>query len=488
VGAPLSPAGLHQLVDSQGRTTLLKGVNINGLIDYYRSDLAQPYPSDPGSYANAACPRDDPSVLGVPFCRSDFSQLRPLGYNVLRLAVSWSRLEPAPGTIDQSYVERIAQVVGWAKAAGIYVMIDLHQDAWSKYLYSAPGTQCAPGFQAMPGFDGAPQWASQHASPVCALHGVRELDPAVAEDFQKLYSDVAAPDGVGLQEHYADVMLALARRFADEPAVVGYEILNEPSPGLNAAPSASDSSEIFPFYGKVVNTVTRALPHFRQLFFIEPNVQRDVTDHSAIVSPWSAYSSYRNVVYAPHIYTGVFTADQEVASQRFFPSDEGYRSAIQDASALGLPLWIGEFGNDRNDDETILRTHYDLQDRYLLGGALWDFKEHGRWGVYAPPYGAGMAVPSRVKFSSRTYPLVTAGTLQALGYDPDGHGFEMRGDSGRVALGDRGKATVVFIPSAATGDFTAQNARLELVDAGGNTEVLAYPLGGPYRLAQAATG
>src|SRR5262249_34536772 len=159
------------------------------------------------------------------------------------------------------------------------------------------------------------------------------------------------PDGEGLQEHYADVMVALAKRFHDEPAVAGYEIINEPSPGFNAAPSEVDATELFPFYGKVVNTVVARVPRFRQLFFIEPNVERDVTDQSAIVTPWSGYSSYPNVVYAPHVYTGVFTLDQLAASMRFFPSDGGYRSAITDARALGLPLWIGEFGNNPADDE-----------------------------------------------------------------------------------------------------------------------------------------
>jgi endoglycosylceramidase len=383
---------------------------------------------------------------------------------VIRLNISWSLLEPMPGRIDQEYVARIAQVVGWAKRAGLYVVLDMHQDAWSKYVYTAPSQTCAPPLEAIRGFDGAPLWASQHATPACALHGTRELDTAVQEEFQKLYDDALAPDGVGLQEHYAAAVAALARRFAGEPTVAGYEIINEPSPGVNAVPS--------------------------QLFFIEPNVERDVTDHSAIVTPWSAYSSYPNVVYAPHIYTGTFTLDQQVASTRFFPSEAGYESAISDAKALGLPLWIGEFGNNPENDSTLLRTSLELQDRYAVGGALWLWKENANdvnrsvfWGVYGPPFPPGTVQSSRVFYTSRAYPIYTAGHVLSFAYDPAGSRFDLHAESPAVARGNRQLATVLFMPSAVTASVTATGARVRTVARrGGGRLAYAWPTGGPYRV------
>jgi endoglycosylceramidase len=490
VGPTAGPADVPQITDARGRAVLLKGVNVDGIVDYFRDDLQPPYPSDPAQYENGACPPDDPEVEGVMLCEYDFAQLRPLGYNVIRLNLSWSLLEPDPGQIDQTYIARIAQIVGWAKAQGIYVVLDMHQDAWSKYIYTRPGETCTPPFQAIRGFDGAPLWASDHTTPACALNGVRELDPAVQEQFDKLYADAPAPDGVGLQEHYAQVMLALAERFQDEPAVAGYEIINEPSPGFNAAPGEVDATQLFPFYGKVVNTVVENLPDFRQLFFIEPNIERDVTDQSAIAAPWSAYSSYPNVVYAPHVYTGVFTADQQVASQRFFPSDGGYRSAISDTQALGLPLWIGEFGNNPADDNTILRTHYELQDTYAVGGALWLWKENANdinravfWGVYGSPFPPGMPQPLRIKYTSRAFPLYTARELRSFSYDPEGATFALRANSPAVPIGSSERATVIFVPAAVTASISATNARLRvLARADGTRIVYAYPRGGNYRV------
>ena len=480
VGAAGGPHGLAQIVDGRGRAVLLKGANADGLVDYYRADLRPPYPTDPAAYANGACPPDDPSVEGVMICDTDFPQWTPLGWDVVRLNLSWSLLEPQPGKIDRQYLDRIAQVVGWAKKAGVYVLLDLHQDAWSKYVYTKPGQTCADPLKATKGYDGAPEWASRPVTPACALNGVRELDPAVAESFQRLWSNAPAPDGVGLQDHYAGVMIALARRFHDDPAVAGYEVINEPSPGLAATPVAPDATELFPFYGKVVNAVTAAVPGFKQLFFVEPNVERNVTDAPEALNPWAAYSAYRNVVYAPHIYTGVFTADQEVASTRFFPSENGYRSAALDAKVLGLPLWVGEFGNSPQDDATLLTTSYRLQDQYGVGGAIWLWKENANdvnqavnWSV------AGN--PERIRLAARAYPLFLAGSLQSMSYDPPSGGFDIRAASTRaVACGDRDHATLVFVPHDTP--VAVENARAEQF----GHELYVYPNGGAYRIHSAS--
>jgi endoglycosylceramidase len=495
VGAAAGPAGLAQVVDRHGRAVLLKGANADGLVDYWRKDLRPPYPTDPAAYAHGRCPRDDPSVEGVMICRFDFPQMRPLGWNVVRLNLSWSLLEPRPGRIDRRYLARIAQVVRWARRARIYVLLDLHQDAWSKYVYTRPGDPCAGPNQATPGYDGAPEWASRHATPACALNGVRELDPAVAEQFQKLYANAPAPDGVGLQDHYAGVMVALAKRFRDEPAVAGYEIVNEPSPGFAPVPAAQDTAELFPFYGKVVGAVTRRVPRFRQLFFVEPNVERNVTDQREVLQPWSLYSAYPNVVYAPHVYTGVFTADQEVASTRFFPSDGGYRSAIADARALGLPLWVGEFGNSPQDDSTLLATSLRLQDRFGIGGAIWLWKENANdvnravnWSVYGPPFGRGKPNRPRVRLVKRAYPMRLAGRLRAMSYDPHTHAFAVSASARRVRCRDRAHATLLFVPRASGRRLAATGARVESFRRAGGRDVYVYPNGGAYTVRSARHG
>jgi endoglycosylceramidase len=479
-GAVGGPAAVRQIVDGEGRQVLLRGVNVDGLVDYFRTDLRVSYPIGPARYARGACPPDDPRVEGVVVCERDFSQMRRLGYDAIRLNLSWSLLEPAPGRIDTRYLDRIAQVVGWAKSAGIYVILDMHQDAWSKYLFSTRADHCTAPYQPIRGYDGAPKWASIHTKPVCALSGIRELDPAVEEDFAKLFQDAPAPDGVGLREHFTSVIVALARRFRNDPTVVGYDLINEPT---FFAVRGTDASVLLPFYARVIGGVVRRVRGFRQLFFIEPDATRDVTDRSNITVSWARYSSYRNVVYEPHVYTRTFTP-------RTFPMDGGYRSAIADARHLGLPLWVGEFGCNPVDTTTVLRAHYAEQDAFGLGGALWLWKENANdinptafWGVYGPPFGPGVAQPLRILLTARAYPLSLAGNLRRLSYEPSTGGLILSASSRRVRFGDSSRATVVYIPTTVRGRLRVSGARWFSVSRYGARLIYLFPTGGVYGLA-----
>jgi endoglycosylceramidase len=296
---------------------------------------------------------------------------------------------------------------------------------------------------------------------------------------------VPAPDGVGLGEHYAAVVAALARRFAGDPAVAGYELINEPEPGF-LGPGAMDPTELFPFYAKVIAAVRRQVPAFRQLVFIEPDVTRDVTDRSVVLGPWSLYSRYRNVVYAPHIYTGEFTLNAELglsALNPAFPPDGGYDSAAGDARSLGLPLWVGEFGNGVPQDGTLLATSYGNQDRLAVGGALWYWKgfpsRDGQWSVlYDDATHVDAAYPSRVKLTDRAYPLYTAGTIRSVAYEPATGAFTLRA---LAPARDSASPTVIHIPAAATGGVRVSGAALAVsVAPDGSRTADVYPRGGPY--------
>jgi endoglycosylceramidase len=510
VGPVSGPSGLHQVVDENGREVLLKGVNVDGITDYFHGGnhpltvkLENPYSFNPADYTGGQCVPDVRDVEGVPLCSLDFQQLRPLGYNVIRLTLSWSLLEPTVdggidlvGTPSHMYMDRIAQVVAWAKAEGIYVLLDLHQDTWSKYDYTtaAERPSCLAPLQGIDGADGAPEWASrQHpAIPNCAPNGIAQLSPAVEDDFRALYNDAAGiPSPTPVFSHFKNVFLALAKRFHNEPAVAGYEMFNEPLPGYLPTAGVFDQTELFPMYGKVIKNVTDNVAGFHQLFFVEPNALRNSTDQSANFLPWSTFSSYANVVYTPHIYTGVFTLDSMAGQRGVFPSNGGYTSSISDASLLGLPLFVSEFGNSPQDDNTILRTHYQLQDADQVGGTLWLWKENfsGQWGVYMGGFDKGdthgTPRPSRIKLTDRAYPLLTAGHLQTFVYNPENAAFDLHATSPAVSRDARAhdRGTLLFVPAAVTCGIQSENADLELFDRGGGSrEVYAYPRGGDYRV------
>lgn len=421
-----------QVVDQSGRSVILRGVNVNGLVDYWTPSLKPPYPTGPDAYSSGRCPKDSAVTTAVPLCEKDLDQIAGLGFDVVRLPVSWSLLEPTQGHLDPVPVARIAQVVSWAAARHVRVVIDLHQDAWSKYVYAPKGTVCPPGSTAMDGGDGAPAWASVALTPACAPGGTRELEPPVQEAAQRFWDNEN-----GLQDEYGKVVVHLARRFHDNPAVAGFELMNEPQPGF--VPAVMDGTELMRFHGKVVNAVVAAVPGFRQLFFVEPAGTRNVTGARTFVLPWSTYSSYPNVVYAPHVYTGVFTADHTLlmgAAGNVQTFDADYQAAVDDAKALGLPLWVGEFGNDPDDDKAILAQHYAHQDALAVGGALWVWKEHGRW--------SARATASRARRIATAYPIATAGTLDSFTSDP------FTGRAVITARSPQGSTSIVSLPAVFT--------------------------------------
>ena len=100
------------------------------------------------------------------------------------------------------------------------------------------------------------------------------------------------------------------------------------------------------------------------------------------------------------------------------------------------------------------------------------------------PYGSrgrGIAFPSRVHFSSRAYPVYTAGRLLALRYRP-ARSFQMRARSPHVPVGDRARATVVFLPLTLRGCLAAMGAQVQPSARSGPRYAYVYPRGGVYRV------
>nr|WP_319691292.1 glycoside hydrolase family 5 protein [Streptomyces sp. ME19-01-6] len=61
-----------------------------------------------------------------------FDTVRAQGYRSVRIPVTWSghQSSSAPYTIDATWMSRVKQVVDWAQADGLYVVINVHHDSW----------------------------------------------------------------------------------------------------------------------------------------------------------------------------------------------------------------------------------------------------------------------------------------------------------------------------------------------------------------------
>ncbi|MFG2652482.1 cellulase family glycosylhydrolase [Streptomyces sp. NPDC048436] len=67
-----------------------------------------------------------------PTTKALFDTIRAQGFRSVRIPVTWTdhRSATAPYTIDAAYMARVKQVVDWALADGLYVVINVHHDSW----------------------------------------------------------------------------------------------------------------------------------------------------------------------------------------------------------------------------------------------------------------------------------------------------------------------------------------------------------------------
>ncbi len=375
--SPLSSDGTH-LRDERGRIALLRGINarVDGVFDVTFTDgrtAVEPIPA-----------LDD----------TDCTRMHQLGLDLLRLPINWSALEPAQGMYDDAYLERVDAAVQCAARAGLYVLIDLHQDAYSKEI----------------GEDGAPLWAIQPA-PTMLLQGpltdltARRTSQQVTAAFDTFF---AAGDPSGLQEAATAVLERVARRWADDPAVIGFELFNEPSVGEDLVDA---------FSTRAAARVRAAAP--TKLVMFEPTALRNLLDFvPKAKAPFPVGSS----VYSPHIYTYVFASDQ-TSLMNLNPADleASVSGAVDEAKAWHTPLLIGEFGIGPTapNADLWMQTEATVHDRYLASDAFWVWKEdsQGGWGVFDHTGDTWTERPQVVGWISRPHAARIAGTVVANEYD-----------------------------------------------------------------------
>ncbi|MCK0532555.1 cellulase family glycosylhydrolase [Sphingobium agri] len=193
------------------------------------------------------------------------SRMAEQGFNGVRLVIFLSGLMPQPGVIDTAYMERIAKTVAAYKEAGIYTLIDFHQDQYS----------------ALVGVRGMPDWAvfadGHQRIPGMNFPMGYFKDPAVQRSFDNFWKNHPVPGtGKGVQDLYVEGLAAVARRFRDDPAVIGIDVMNEPATGSRCAqpdPAKANCPELEqellkPFYEKASRAINEAAP--RMIVFVEP--------------------------------------------------------------------------------------------------------------------------------------------------------------------------------------------------------------------------
>jgi hypothetical protein len=270
---------------------------------------------------------------------ADIQRIAELGYNSVRPAINSRVLltQSDPPECSEEGFRLLDRLIGWCKANGIYVTLDMH---------AAPGGQTG-----------------------------QNIDDS-ANDQPELFMD----------PKYEDQLVALwgaiARRYKDEPAVAGYDLLNEPLPARTGA-EAKFKARLEPLYQKLTKAIRTVDP--RHIVILEGADWAN--DWSVFTQPFDS-----NLVYQFHYYCW----DHPVALK----SIEHYLNHRQ---RLKAPVWVGETGERDNAIYWATTEYFEANN---IGWSFWPWKKmearNSPCSIKAPAqwqavvaYSRGGAKPSR---------------------------------------------------------------------------------------------
>jgi endoglycosylceramidase len=375
---PLAHTG-RWMTDSDGRVVVLHGLN-------------QVYKVPPYT----------PSADG--FGDDDAAFLQANGFNAMRVGVIWAAVEPQPLSYDDGYLTSIAQTVATLASHGIVSLLDFHQDMYNEIFQG----------------EGAPPWAVQTGglpNPQLGFPGNYFLNPAEQNAWRSFWRNNPAPDGIGLQDHYARAWAHVASFFHGNPGVFGYEVLNEPWPGFLwegcfnfVLGCPIQDWKLTNFYRKVVPVIRAQDPNM--LVFFEPNTLFDEgihTDLGKVVDPQTGFSF--------HDYCAI-EAELQVNVTCRIEDSVTFTNASLYGDLHGIPSILTEFG--ATDDLSNLAEVLHHADRHKMGWLEWAYTGNDKtssspnkqalvFNPALPPTGSNVNT-GKLATLAAPYPQVVAGT------------------------------------------------------------------------------
>ena len=238
------------------------------------------------------------------FAEEDAAFIASLGANVVRLPLNYRHFESdlRPFEYLESGFQRLDQAVEFCARQGLYVILDLH---------------------AVQGWQNT-DWHCDNAS----RHTYFWDHPHFQERFYALWQE-------------------LALRYRDNPAVAGYNLMNEPVTGAPfgrfGAHTPTHWGKINTVYRKAVEAV-RAVDSDHILFLEGDHFSQRFEGLDAPFAPNLVYSSHNYSAYGfgPGKYPGEKDGKpwNYAAQQAEYLSQQGVRFTRQH----NVPLWVGEFG------------------------------------------------------------------------------------------------------------------------------------------------
>jgi endoglycosylceramidase len=371
--APLHVADGH-FVDPSGRVVILRGINLSG------SSKVPPF-----------LPIRDPS---------DLDPLVPLGFNVVRLLFTWEAFEPSPETYDLAYLQAVQTAAVAAYERGMYVIVDIHQDGFSRHASKGAG-------------DGFPLWtvslrgnpSKPDNGPDCKNWPVKMFtDRTTHRSFRDFFDNRN-----GVRAHYMAMLAEVSTAFASNQGVIGYDLMNEPW--------GDEREDLAPLYIEAATVIRSRDPD--ALIFVEGHI----TTNAGLQTDLPALP-IEGMAYAPHYYhpqTILIGRWNGLASAM----NRAFRNMTRKSQEWEVPLFLGEFGMAAEIGRTdaYIDAIYDRMDAALASGAQWnytpDWNEERKDGWNQEDFNIIHRRDGRIRpnFAPRPYPRATAGVPLALQYD-----------------------------------------------------------------------
>ena len=384
------------LRDALGRTVLLRGVNAGGRS---KTPPFLPFPfAELGFTGHEQAPPFEEAMAAY------FDRVAAWGHNVVRLPFTWEAVEPHRGIVDMRFVELYAQMAQACGDRGIRVVVDYHQDIFSRHY----------------GGDGFPDWTLPDppgAGPLEDAHWFSAYfhHAGVQQAFDRFWRG-----DDGLLDAFERMWRTVARRLWQVDAVIGFEIINEPGWG-SADWKVWEREVLPPFYTRMARAIRDEVGE-EALIFFDGSGADALSGECGLERP-----DGEGLVFAPHYYdaqavtTGVFAGGVDYVERLGLWEQLGER--------WGVPVLLGEFGLPAGTQggAACLQAQYAALDHHAMHGTAWHYSLGEDWND------EGMSVVaadgSETSLAAelvRPYPRALTGTLEVFRYHAETRVAELR--------------------------------------------------------------
>ncbi|MBM9501539.1 cellulase family glycosylhydrolase [Leptospira sp. 201903071] len=224
-----------------------------------------------------------------------FSRLgKTTGSNMIRFTIAWEGVHTGVDTIDTVYLDAVIAQMKKAIALKMYVLVDYHQDLFSRNLFNKNSWYTG---------NGAPKWVTpsglypnEYCGFICANWSQNNLtNEAIRRGFRNFWNNASFSTTAGTRNMQTEFLWQLGKtaKYIQERLsasefdyVLGMDPFNEPVDGGIEGLSAKqwDNQKLWPFYGRVREELN-ANGWESKYVYAEPIVFWNTNVGSAIVPP-----------------------------------------------------------------------------------------------------------------------------------------------------------------------------------------------------------